>query len=175
MRKSNKTTRYSIGLVLVAGIATCMSAAAKDGKPVPSPLHLTYLVGEEPVTLVNGVSDVVKRGPRSVERTYMLGLPVYGDLDRDGDKDAVVVLVHESDGMEFFHLAAALRGRHGFIGGEAMLLGARISQPVVTLQGDGIRVDFRAHHEDESPDGPPTWKRSLQLTLRGLSLHEPPH
>jgi len=137
------------------------------------PASASYEIEGQTITPESGCSAQPLGPPDSASApvTQVFGDPVYGDLDGDGDEDAVVWLIHQPGGSgTFYYVAAALREGSGFRGTRAALVGDRIAPGRLEI------VDRRvaAHYLDRSPDQPmavlPTIERSLQFTLAESGL-----
>ena len=82
-------------------------------------------------------------GSAARNSTVVWGTPAQGDLDRDGDDDAVVILVNEPGGSgTFYYVAAAEFDRGGFNGSAAVLLGDRIAPQKVAIENGIITVNL---------------------------------
>ena len=115
--------------------------------PVSNPRDVTFLVEEEPIRLRNGyAAHPVAPGSATLIRTQLSGAPVYGDIDGDGDSDALFFLTQDSGGSGTFHyMVAALRVDGGYRGGNAVFIGDRIApQRLDVLQGVVV-VDYLEH------------------------------
>lgn len=116
-----------IGLAPAAGPGGESEAAPEPLAAAPD--EASYEIGGECVSLSGGVA-VRPVAPDSATRvrTWIWDTPVFGDLDADGDDDAIVWLVHDSGGSGTFHyVAAAIREGGGYRGTRAVRLGDRIA------------------------------------------------
>lgn len=68
------------------------------GAAAADPLQVSYLVEQQAVRLVEGRSEVPAPGSATRVKTWVLGKPVYGDLDGDAGEDAAVILAHDPGG-----------------------------------------------------------------------------
>jgi hypothetical protein len=67
-------------------------------------------------------------------RTRVVGKPAQGDLDGDGDEDAVLWLLQETGGSGSFHyLAAVMREPDGYVGTTAVFLGDRLRRNLLLI------------------------------------------
>lgn len=184
---TGKLTALAIGMV-AASLVACGCAPAPGSRstgavaapeaahtwPKQGPLNATYLFEDQPVTLVGGRADrEVAPGSAMKERTYVWGMPVYGDLDGDGDDDAAVLLVQDPGGSgTFFYLAAAVQKDGRYEGSNVIFLGDRIGSPTVAIEAGVIRVGFLDRPEGASLTDGPSVHRSMQVKLHGLRLHD---
>jgi hypothetical protein len=103
------------------------------------------------VPLTDGKHDE-PAAPGSAARnsTVLWGTPAHGDLDRDGDDDAAVILVNEPGGSGiFYYVAAAELDRGGFNGSAAVLLGDRIAPQKVAIEHGIVTVNLAERRAGE--------------------------
>jgi len=159
--------------------ARVMSAreAAVSDVARPDPVNATYDIEGQSVTLVNGVAEGPPVAPDSAtrERTVLLGSPVYGDLDGDGDEDAAVLLARELGGSgTFVYFAAVTQEAQGQQGSNAFLLGDRVGSPKVRIEQGAVHVNFLGRPEDASFADPPSEPKALRATMEAGRLVLPP-
>lgn len=128
--------------------------AVIEEKPPVTPENTTYVVDGEPITLVNGLFEH-ESAPGSASRdTFRLfGEPVYGDLDGDGDNDAVAYLTKDGGGSgTFFYVVVARNEAGSYAGTDALFLGDRIAPQNVIIEDGNAVANFaeRAPGEDFS-------------------------
>ena len=126
------------------------------------PTNATYLIGGQPVALVNGKSQAAA-APGSAEQvtTSIFGEPVSGDLNGDGRPDAAVMLVQDSGGSgTFYYVAAAINATSDAEGSNAILLGDRIAPQNIEIQNGQIV----ANYADRNPGEPMTTAQSLGVS-----------
>lgn len=139
----------------------------------PDPRNATYQIGEATIALANGLAEGEPVAPGSAmrERTTLLGSPVYGDLDGDGDEDAAVLLANDPGGSgTFVYLAAVLQDPKGQRGSNAILLGDRIGEPALAMDKGVIRVRFLDRPENAAFSDPPSVAREMDATLQSGQL-----
>jgi hypothetical protein len=152
-------------LVLLAAAMNPASAGeslAAAGMPVESPRDATYLVEGESVRLQNGRAvRPAAPGAATAIRTQVLGAPTYGDIDGDGDTDAVLFLVQDPGGSgTFYYVAAAQKIDGGYRGGTAVLIGDRITPNRLDVVHGVVVVDYL----ERAPGEPMAAKPALALT-----------
>jgi hypothetical protein len=143
-------------------------AAAAD------PLQASYLVERQEVRLVNGRSEV-RAAPGSATRikTWVLGKPVYGDLDGDADEDAAVLLVHAPGGSgTFYYVATALKLDGTYRGQNAVLIGDRVAIRSVAIRNGIVITNYADRRFEQPMTTPPSVNKSKYLTVRGDELEE---
>ncbi len=139
-----------------------------------SPLDATYTMGDEGdefflnIELKNGLS-VINDPNFDAGVTYttkVFGKPVMGDLDGDGDSDAIVLLQQDPGGTgTFYYLGAAINTGNGYKGTNTLFIGDRIA-PQSNEIWSGIAI---ANYADRGPTEPfsarPTIGKSLYAQL----------
>lgn len=125
----------------------------------------TYIIGGQPVTLVDGVSEVEQAGSASKIVTRYFGNEAKGDLDGDSIPDLAFLLTQETGGSgTFFYLVGALQTPNNtYNGTHAVLIGDRIA-PQTTEFRDGLVI---VNYADRAPGEPfttsPSQGKSLYL------------
>jgi hypothetical protein len=145
-------------------------AAAKD------PAHASYLIGEDAVSLVEGMA-VRPAAPGAAEKveTSLFGMPEWGDLDGDGDEDAAVLLIQRTGGSGSFHyVAAALSQKEGFSGTNAVLLGDRVAPQTLQIRNGVILASYAERAAAQPMSAAPTEARTKYLSLSAGKLVETP-
>lgn len=120
-------------------------AKAKD------PLDAAYTVEGQIIQLQHGkASRPAAPGSASMVETSVFGTPYYGDLNGDGNKDAVLFLKHNPGGSgTFFYVAASLCDSDGWQGTKAILLGDRIYPQGLEIKNGLITVRFLGRKPEE--------------------------
>lgn len=162
-------------LVLLApGIrpASAGESMAAGAMPVEGPRDATYLVEGEPVRLQNGRAvRPAAPGSATAIRTQVLGAPIYGDIDGDGDTDAVLFLVQDPGGSgTFYYVAAAHKVDGGYRGGAAILIGDRITPHRLDIIHGVVVVDYLERAPGEPMAAEPALARTGYLMLEGDAL-----
>lgn len=132
-----------------------------------SPLNTTYTIDGEVVTLVDGMSEK-EVAPNSATKSVVtfFGEPEYGDLDRDGDEDAVIILVHNPGGSGTYYYAAIAANVNGeYKGTDTILLGDRIAPQTYYVQDERAKINYAVRNEGESFAIQPSVGKSLHLQL----------
>ena len=164
---------YLIVLLVVSVAPVCCAAIGNQdsqtaaGRIVESPLDASYQIEGQWITLNNGRAEQpAAPGSASAIRTEVVGRWIGSDLEGDGDRDAVMILVHEPGGSgTFYYLAAALARREGYCGLNAVLLGDRITLTDIAVIDSLIEVNYlhRAFHEPMT--APPSIEGRLVVVL----------
>lgn len=157
----NKT--LIIASVLIIGGIFCVAyfipKSPKISIGAASPLDATYLIDEKPVTLVNGKAEIeIAPGAESKQKVSLFGEPAYGDIDGDGDQDAVLLLVSNSGGSgTFYYAAMADNFNRLYRGTDSILLGDRIAPQTYYIQGNKAIVNYAVR-----PAGAPMTARNSE-------------
>ena len=164
---------YLIVLLVVSVAPVCCAAIGNQdsqtaaGRIVESPLDASYQIEGQWITLNNGHAEQpAAPGSASTIRTEVVGRWIGGDLEGDGDRDAVMILVHAPGGSgTFYYLTAALARREGYCGLNAVLLGDRITLTDIAVIDSLIEVNYlhRAFHEPMT--APPSIEGRLVVVL----------
>ncbi|WP_144436630.1 hypothetical protein [Lysobacter antibioticus] len=102
------------------------AAAVRPGKDAK---NATYMIDGEPVTLIDGVEEkTIVPGSASKQVTRLTEHAFEMDLNDDGQKDQVFLLIQDSGGSgTFYYAAAALKTPQGYQGTNAVFIGDRIT------------------------------------------------
>ena len=127
------------------------SAAAQLDQYATDPLNATYLIEGRAVHLIDGSREVAAAlGSATKIRTAVLGQPVYGDIDGDGDKDAALLLTHDPGGSgTFYYVAAAISLNGRYQATNTVLLGDRIAPMDITIRSGTVVVKFADRRLEE--------------------------
>ena len=155
---------------LVTFLLISTSAAAMASAAGSDPANATYEIDGDIFTLRDGVAKVAS-APGSASHTVvrLLDVPVLGDIDGDGQDDAVSWLTMQTGGSgTFYYIVAALRRADGFVGTKAILIGDRIEPQQLIVRGGGVMVRYRDRKPSEPFSAAPSVARSRDLTLGWL-------
>lgn len=160
-------------VILFFLMAIIGSACAGGGKPAigPSgssgadPLNTTYTIEDQSVPLINGRFETAAApGSATRIRAAVFGRPVYGDLDQDGDDDALVVIVYDPGGSgTFYYIAAAINQNGIYSGSSGYLLGDRIVVQLVKIPNGVVLAHYLDRRPAEPMSAPPSVRTALQL------------
>jgi len=175
---NKKLTFITLG-VLVLGIAA-YSLSSNRAPSAPSagtafnPLDATYTIEGQPVTLVNGKSEVpAAPGSSANVVTTVFGSPVSGDLNNDGLPDAALMLVQNSGGSgTFYYIAAAMNTASGTAGTNAILLGDRIAPQDVEINNGEAVANYAVRKPGEPMTAQPSLAVSKFFVVDGVTLSD---
>lgn len=173
-----KTILWVIGvLVLLIGLGGAVNQfyAPRDTELPPfvddqvtsSPRDLTFRINEQEVILVSGTAEhEVAPGSASKEVFRIFGEPVMGDLDADGDADAVFFLTQETGGSgTFFYAVVGVNENGTYKGTNAMFLGDRIAPQNINIMNGKAVVNFAERKAGESFATQPSVGKSIWVHL----------
>jgi hypothetical protein len=148
------------------------NAAGRLDQFATDPLNATYLIEGTAVRLMDGRCDLpAAPGSAMKIRTAVWGLPVYGDMDGDGDKDATLLLTHDPGGSgTFYYVAAAINVNGGYQGTNAVLLGDRIAPMDIGIRNGAVVVNYADRRPEEPMSARPTVDKTIQLILKNDKL-----
>ncbi len=138
------------------------------------PRNATYTVEGRRITLRDGrYEEEAAPGSAAKAVTAVFGEPAVGDLEGDGDEDAVLLLVHDPGGSgTFYYIAASINEGSRYRGSDAVFLGDRISPGKIRIQNGVVVVEYADRRPDEPMSAPPSVGRSKVLTLQDSRLAE---
>jgi hypothetical protein len=160
-------------------LATTVPTAEPTVTPTNAPRLLgyqdaTYLIEGQPVTLVNGLSEI-EAVPGSVAKiiTRFFGNEAFGDLNGDDLEDVTFLLTQNSGGTgTFFYVVVVLQTETGYQGTNAILLGDRIAPQTTRIENGTIIVNFADRNPGESFDVAPSLGVSKYLQVKDTLLEE---
>lgn len=131
------------------------------------PLNTSYRVNQESFTLVDGLAEKeIVPGSASKNKLIVFGEPSFGDIDGDGDDDAVLILVNQTGGSGTFYYAAISVNVDGhYKGTDAILLGDRISPQNFYVEGNKAVVNYVKRNFGEDFSVQPSVAESLYMTF----------
>ena len=136
------------------------------------PMQASYRIERQEVRLINGQAEAeAAPGSATKIKTSVLGQPVFGDLNRDGNEDAALFLMHQSGGSgTFYYVAAALNANGGFLGTNAVLLGDRIAPQTIEIRDGVVIANYADRRPEESMSTPPSVGISKYLVIKAGKL-----
>ena len=173
MDHMNKTVVTIIILtVILLGAGYFLAMTPKTEDMIPSPLNATYLIGGEPFTLINGsVEKEIVPGSAAKNKVSVFGDPAFGDVDGDGDDDAVVILANESGGSgTFYYAAIAVNSGGRYRGTDTVFLGDRIVPRTFYVEDNRAKITYADRAHDEPFSEEPSIERSVHLQFDPESL-----
>lgn len=154
--------------------ATDLPPTPTDAPPLTGYQDATYLIEGQPVTLVNGLSEI-EAAPGSATKitTRYFGNEATGDLNGDGLDDVAFLLTQTTGGTgTFFYVVVALQTTTGYQGTNAFLLGDRIAPQTTRIENGTLVVNYADRNPGESFDVAPSLGVSKYLQVKDNLLVE---
>lgn len=131
----------------------------------PDVKNISYLVGNEGFTLINGRSEKPIVDSTAKNTLTMFGEPVYGDLNGDGLEDAAVLLVNDSSGSGTFYYAtlAIKNNDNSYKATNALLLGDRIAPQTVEIHDGQAVYNYADRNANEPMTAQPSVGKSFYI------------
>jgi hypothetical protein len=138
------------------------------------PRNATYTVEGRRITLRDGrYEEEAAPGSAAQAVTGVFGEPAVGDLEGDGDEDAVLILVHDPGGSgTFYYIAASVNENGRYRGTNAVMLGDRISPRQIVIRNGVVIAGYDDRRPGEPMAATPSVARTKVLTLRDGRLTE---
>jgi hypothetical protein len=154
-----------MGFVGMACAAGGKPAAGPSPSAVADPLNTTYIIEDQAVPLIDGrFVAAAAPGSATTITAAVFGRPLFGDLDHDGDEDAVVVIVYEPGGSgTFYYIAAAINQNGSYKGTAGYLLGDRIIAQFVRFDDGLVETHYLDRRPTEPMSAPPSIRKVIQL------------
>jgi heat shock protein HslJ len=169
--KNSKVILTALLVIALTGVYSC-SRNKEQGDGTPnvensSPENATFFIDGQRYTLVDGLAELeVAPGSASKNLVSMFDEPQFGDMNRDGDDDALVILALTTGGSATFYYAAIAANVDGkYIGSDAILLGDRIDLQAHYVQNERGVVNYAVRNPGESFDIQPSLEKTLHLQL----------
>jgi hypothetical protein len=158
--------------------ASCTFVAAEDSMRSAQgvdPYNHRYLIENETVTLHDGSSRIRIEGTAANIITEVAKKPLYIDLNDDGFKDAVLILMQQTGGSGTFYYLAVASGSDSSDAPviESYFLGDRIKVETVRFSDNVIVVDYLDRAKGQSMSAKPEVRMNKQFKLAGdkLTVH----
>jgi hypothetical protein len=164
-----------LACLIAIGCMTSMGGSkTDDAGAARDPLNATYMVGDQTLRLVAGLSEI-NAAPGSATKviTSVFGKPVYGNIDGKDGVDAALFLTHDPGvSGTFYYVAAALSAKGFYRGTRAFLLGDRVTPQNIAIQNGVIIAKYMDRKPDEPMNKAPSVGISRYIVLDGDAFKE---
>ena len=165
---------------LLMFVSTVSCAGPEGISPGPdtlagdTPANASYYLENNWVTLENGRAEwQAAPGSASKSRVALLGDIVHGDINYDGEKDALIFFIYDGGGSgTFLYLAAALAEKGQYRGTNAVWLGDRVGPPSAKVRNGLIVIEYLDRRHDEPMSAAPNLPKTRFFMLQSSSLLE---
>ncbi len=161
----NKKVFTVIGIILIIAIGLLLlSKKVKSPDTKTNSLkNISVKIGGETFDLVNGTAEKESApGSATKNKVSIFGEPVVGDLDKDGDSDAAVLLVNNPGGSgTFYYAVLAINNSGTYKATETMFLGDRIAPQTVEIQEGRAVYNYAERKAGEAMSVQPSVGKSL--------------
>lgn len=164
-----KNTKIILGIIglLIISILVFLSLKSKNNIPIldnSSVLNIAYNVDGNTYNLVNGKAELAIENSSAKNTLSIFGEPVYGDLDKDGDDDAAILLVYNTGGSGTFYYASLVINNDGkYLATNTMLLGDRIAPQTVEIQDGHALYNIMQRNITDPMTTPPSIGKSIWI------------
>lgn len=174
-----KKTLYLFVVVLILGAVYFLfgmnyerPVGVENGGGAVDPFNAIYLIDGRGVKLTDKYFESeIAPNSASKMKVSVFGEPVYGDLDNDGDDDALLILVVDLGGSgTFYYEAVALNYPDGWRGVNAILMGDRVAPQTNKIKNNLAIVNYAVRAEDEPMSSAPNIGKSDYLYIEAGSL-----
>jgi hypothetical protein len=126
-----------VGAVAIAGFIrfnfTSGGDVVSDRKSSPEISDLTITIDTQEFDMSDGVAEIApSQGSGTANTLRLIGVPVLGDSDGDGNPDAALLVEHDPGGSgTFYYAVVAINDGGSYRASNAVLLGDRIEPRAV--------------------------------------------
>jgi hypothetical protein len=159
-----------IAAVAIAGFIRFNFTDGGDIVPASPPAavtDVTVTIDDQRFTMSNGVAETPSASGSAVKNTIRLvGEPVMGDADGDGDLDAALMIQNEPGGSgTFYYAVVALDNEGVYRASNALLLGDRIEPQTVEFTDGRFAYTYAERRADEPMAAHPSVEKTVLITI----------
>jgi hypothetical protein len=136
---------------------------ARDPEPSASVTNLVVTIGDRTFLMTNGVATAEPvAGSDTRETVRIIGEPALGDVNRDGHRDAALLIANDPGGIgTFYYAVLAVNDAGSYHATNALLVGDRAAPLTV----DFLDGHFVYNYVDRRPGEPMTAGPSVRKSL----------
>ena len=160
-----------VGAVAIAGFIrfnfTSGGDVVSDRKSSPEISDLTITIGTQEFAMSDGVAVIPpSQGSETANTLRLIGAPVMGDSDGDGNPDAALLVQHDPGGSGTFYSAVvAINDGGSYRASNALLLGDRIEPRAVEFADGRFVYTYAERKPGDSMSERGTVEKSVTVTV----------
>jgi len=159
-----------IAAVAIAGFIRFNFTDAGDMVPESPPAavtDLTVTIDDQKFTMSNGVAEIPAASGSATKNTIrIVGDPVMGDADGDGDRDAALLIQNDPGGSgTFYYAVVALNNGDVFRASNALLIGDRIEPQTVESTDGRFAYTYADRRAGEPMVAHPSVEKTVLITV----------
>ena len=162
-----------VGAVAIAGFIrfnfTSGGDVVSDRKSSPEISDLTITIGTQEFAMSDGVAVIPpSQGSETANTLRLIGAPVMGDSDGDGDgnPDAALLVQHDPGGSgTFYYAVVAINDGGSYRASNALLLGDRIEPRAVEFADGRFVYTYAERKPGDSMSERGTVEKSVTVTV----------
>ena len=170
-----KRLAWIVGILAVLLIAAAFIRSPKDQYYSAREVVIAARNGSYKINPSSSIffKDGVGRREASIpfagrESISLLGQPVTGDIDGDGDTDAVIMFTMSGPGSGTFYYVAAMVNEKGvYDGTDAIFVGDRIVPQSIEIHDGETVVHYLERNRGDAFTTPPSVPKELRLAFTG--------
>ena len=153
---------------------TGTSVVSENGVFRPDPSNATFTFDDGLITLSAGRNErSLTPGSARTEETVLMDEFAYGDINRDGKDDTLLLLARYGAGSgTFIYVAAFVSGPVTYRGSRTFFIGDRIAPQSISINGETVIVKYLDRGPDEALAAEPTVQMSKQFIYKNGELVE---
>ena len=160
-----------VGAVAIAGFIrfnfTSGGDVVSDRKSSPEISDLTITIDTEEFNMSDGVAVIApSQGSGTANTLRLIGVPVMGDSDGDGNPDAALLVQHDPGGSGTFYYAVVANNDGGsYRASNALLLGDRIEPRAVEFTDGRFVYTYAERKPGDAMSERGTVEKSVTVTV----------
>ena len=160
-----------VGAVAIAGFIrfnfTSGGDVVSDRKSSPEISDLTITIGTQEFAMSDGVAVIPpSQGSETANTLRLIGAPVMGDSDGDGNPDAALLVQHDPGGSgTFYYAVVAINDGGSYRASNALLLGDRIEPRAVEFADGRFVYTYAERKPGDAMSERGTVEKSVTVTV----------
>ncbi len=160
-----------VGAVAIAGFIrfnfTNGGDVVSDRKSSPEISDLTITIDTQEFGMSDGVAVIApSQGSGTANTLRLIGVPVLGDIDRDGNPDAALLVQHDPGGSgTFYYAVVAINDGGSYRASNALLLGDRIEPRAVEFIDGRFIYTYAERKPGDAMSERGTVEKSVTVTV----------